>query len=251
MGSIEFEVDNGIALITLCNPDRRNAVDAPMREGLDAAYDRVKNDAEIKVAVITGEGEKAFCAGGDINGYQAMNAFGPEGAGPPAIPRPWPIWKPFIAAIRGYAVGGGFALALSCDLRVVGHGARLGSTGLWRGAVQGAGQSQRLPRLIGASKALEMMLLGTLVSGDEAAASGLANVVVDDDEVTAKAMEWAHKIAGYSPWAVAQTKKLAWSAFDHGLDDGLSLEAEVALEGYRSAEAQAGFAAFLDDKRQQ
>ncbi|MFI5426623.1 enoyl-CoA hydratase/isomerase family protein [Aeromicrobium sp. UC242_57] len=142
-------------------------------------------------------------------------------------------------------MGGGFALAISCDLRVVGTGSMLGATGLKRGAIQGAGQSQRLPRLIGASKALEMLLLSKYVSGDEAAAMGLANIVVEDELVMQQAMEWATIIASHSPWAVAQTKRLTWGAFDHGLDDGLADEADIALEGYRTEAAQAGFAAFL------
>lgn len=246
MGSIDFEVTNGIAVVTLVNPARRNAVDAPMREGLTDAYARIGSDDDIHVAIIRGSGDKAFCAGGDINGYQEVNSFGPDGAGPPPIPRPWPAAKPFIAAIQGYAVGGGFALAISCDLRVVGAGAMIGPSGLKRGAVQGAGQSQRLPRLIGASKALELLLLSKYVSGEEAAAMGLANIVVDDDAVMDQAMEWATVIASHSPWAVAETKRLTWAAFDRGLDDGLAVEAEIALEGYRTPDAQAGFSAFLD-----
>ncbi|TQC47838.1 enoyl-CoA hydratase/isomerase family protein [Rhodococcus sp. WS4] len=245
MGSIDLAIDQNVAIITLVNPARRNAVDAPMRAGLTAAYDRIEQDDDIHVAVIRGEGE-TFCAGGDINGYQEANSFGPEGAGPPAIPRPWPAQKPYIAAIQGYAVGGGFALAVTCDLRIIGRGAQIGPSGLKRGAVQGAGQSQRLPRLIGASKALELLLLSKYVTGEEAAAMGLANTVVDDDQVIDTALEWAHTIAAHSPWAVAQTKKLTWAAFDRGLDDGLAVEAEIALAGYRTPEAQAGFAAFLD-----
>lgn len=249
MGSIDVRVADHVAVVTLNNPARRNAVDAPMREGLTAAYRQIETDDDIRVAVIRGEGDRAFCSGGDINGYQASGSFGPEGAGPPPIPRPSAIWKPFIAAVQGYAVGGGFALAIACDLRVVGRGARLGPSGLRRGAVQGAGQSQRLPRLIGASKALELLLLSEYVSGEDAAAMGLANIAVDDDLVIDQAMDWAATIASYSPWAVAQTKRLTWAAFDTGLEAGLEAEAEIALEGYRTPEAQAGFSAFLNDGR--
>jgi enoyl-CoA hydratase/carnithine racemase len=248
MGSIDVVVDEGIAVVTLNNPTRRNAVDAPMRDGLTAAYERIATDDDIRVAVLRGEGDLAFSAGGDIRAYQEANSFGPEGNGPPPIPRPWPIWKPFIAAISGYAVGGGFALALSCDLRVVGRGATIGASGLKRGAVQGAGMSQRLPRLIGMSKALELLLLSEYVSGEQAAAMGLANIAVDDELVMETAMEWARTIAAHSPWAVAETKRLVWAAFDRPLDDGLAAEAEVALQGYRTPAARAGFAAFLAPK---
>jgi enoyl-CoA hydratase/carnithine racemase len=250
VGTIDFSVqDGGIAVVTLVNPERHNAVDAPMREGLTVAYERIEKDDGIRVAIIRGEGDKAFCAGGDIAGYEKVNSFGPEGQGPPPIPRPWPIWKPFIAAIQGWAVGGGFALAISCDLRVLGESARLGPSGLRRGAVQGAGQSQRLPRLVGASKALELLLLSEYVDAEAAVAMGLANVVVPDGEVLDKALEWARTIASYSPWAVAQTKRLTWAAFDRGLDEGLADEAEIALQGYRTPEAKAGFSAFLGRKQ--
>jgi enoyl-CoA hydratase/carnithine racemase len=248
VGRIDLQVAEHIATITLDNPAKRNAVDAPMREGLRAAYDRVECDDDIHVAVLRGAGDQAFSSGGYIDGYHEVNAFGPDGGGPPPIPRPRPIWKPFIAAINGYAVGGGFALALACDLRVVGRGATLGPSGLRRGAVQGAQQSQRLTRLVGASKALELLLLSRYVSGEEAAGFGLAQAVVDDDEVMNTAMEWARTIAGYSPWAVARTKQLVYEGQHLPLAEAFAWEEEVAAEGYRRADALEGFAAFSEGR---
>jgi enoyl-CoA hydratase/carnithine racemase len=250
MGSIHFSVDDGVARIVLDNPEVHNAVDAPMRIALAEAYERVDADGDIRVAVIVGADGGSFCSGGYIDGYHEVGAFGPGSSGPPPIPRPWPIWKPFIAAIRGYAVGGGFALAISCDLRVVGRGATIGPSGLKRSAVQGAGQSQRLPRLIGASKALELLLLSKYVDGEEAARIGLANTVVDDDEVENTAIEWARTIASYSPWAVARTKELVYRGMDMAVDDGLKWESEVALEGYRRPEALANFKAFTEARKE-
>ena len=246
MGRIDFSVQDGIAVVVLDNPAKRNAVDAEMRAGLTEAYTRIQEDDDIRVAVIRGAGDKAFSSGGDIDAYQENSSFGPEGSGPPPIPRPWPIWKPFIAAIQGYAVGGGFALALACDLRVVGRSARMGPTGLWRGAVQGAQQSQRLTRLIGLSKALELLLLARTVDGEEAAAIGLAQRVVADDDVVDVAMEWAGTIAGYSPWAVARTKELAYQGQNMPLAEAFAWEANVALEGYRREDALEGFSAFTE-----
>lgn len=246
MGAIRFSVDAGIARIVLDNPTVHNAVDAPMRTGLTEAYAEVEANDDIRVAVLYGADGGSFCSGGYIDGYQEAGAFGPDGSGPPPIPRPWPIWKPFIAAIRGYAVGGGFALALACDLRVVGRGAQIGPSGLRRGVVQVAGQSQRLPRLIGVSKALELLLLSKYVDGAEAARIGLANAVVDDDQVEAAALEWARTIASYNPWAVARTKELVYRGIDMPMDEGLAWESQVGLEGYRTTEALEGFAAFTD-----
>jgi enoyl-CoA hydratase/carnithine racemase len=248
MGEVRFEVTKHVATITLDNPAKRNAVDPPMRAGLSEAYRRIRDDDEIRVAVITGAGDAAFCSGGSIDHYQAAGAFGPEGSGPPPIPRPWGIWKPFIAAIRGYAVGGGFALALACDLRVVGRSAQIGPSGLRRGAVQGAQQSQRLPRLIGLSKALELLLLSKYVSGEEAAAMGLAQTVVDDDAVLSTAYEWASTIAEFSPWAVAETKRLVYEGLHLELGDAFAFEELVAAEGYRRSEALQGFSEFLAEK---
>jgi enoyl-CoA hydratase/carnithine racemase len=232
MGRIEFSVSNHVATILLDNPSKRNAVDAPMRAGLDQAYTEVRDNDDIRVAIIRGSGDLAFCSGGDIDGYNALGAFGPEGVGPPPIPRPWPIWKPFIAAIKGYAVGGGFALALACDLRVAGKGATIGPSGL------------RLTRLIGLSKALELLLLSRYVSGSEAASMGLVQSVVEDAAVFDAAQEWATTIAGYSPWAVSKTKQLAYEGLHLPFDEAFSREAAVAAEGYRRPDAVEAFTAF-------
>lgn len=245
MGAIRFDVSDGVARIVLDNPGKHNAVDAPMRQGLEDAYAEIRHNPEIRVAVISGSVEgRSFCSGGYIDGYLEGNAFGPGSDGPPKIPRPWPIWKPFIAAVRGYAVGGGFALALTCDLRVVARSACIGASGLLRGAVQGAGQSQRLPRLIGVSKALELLLLSKYIDGEEAARIGLANIAVDDDQVEAVALEWAQTIASFSPWAVQRTKELVYRGIDMEVDAAIEWESEVSLEGYRRPEALEGFTAF-------
>jgi enoyl-CoA hydratase/carnithine racemase len=250
MGAIRFDVRDGVASVILDNPEVHNAVDAPMRQGLTDAYQEIESNAGIRVVVIHGAREGAsFCSGGYVDGYHEVGAFGPDGSGPPPIPRPWPLWKPFIAAIRGYAVGGGFALALTCDLRIVGRGAKIGPSGLKRGTVQSAGQSQRLPRLIGMSKALELLLLSKYVDGEEAARIGLANAVVDDDEVEDTAFEWARTIASYDPWAVARTKELVYRGFDREVDEALQWESEIASEAYRRPEALAGFAAFTDARK--
>jgi enoyl-CoA hydratase/carnithine racemase len=249
VGRIDLDVVDHIATITLDNPNKRNAVDAPMRDGLRAAYERIEHDDDIHVAIVRGAGNRAFSSGGYIDGYHEVNAFGPGGGGPPPIPRPWPIWKPFIAAINGYAVGGGFALALACDLRVAGRSATLGPSGLRRGAVQGAQQSQRLSRLVGASKALELLLLSRYVGGEEAASFGLVQAVVDDEQVMDTAMDWARTIAGYSPWAVQRTKQLVYEGHHMPLGEAFAWEEEVAAEGYRRPDALEGFTAFSEGRK--
>lgn len=248
MGQVVFSIEDHVAIIALDNPDKHNAVDAPMREQLAAAYERIEQDDAIRVAIIHGEGGRSFCAGGSIEGYLEKNAFGPDGTGVPSIPRPWPATKPFIAAINGYALGGGYALALSCDLRVVGRGARIGPSGLKRGAVQGAQTISRLTRLVGTSRAMQILLLSRELTGEEAANFGLAEVV-DDDQVLAKAMEWANTIAAFSPWTVTMTKKLVLEAAHLSLADSIAWESEVGAEAYRRPDAAEGFLAFKERRK--
>lgn len=249
MGRIIFTVDGPVATIALDSPDSHNAVDSAMREELAAAYEQIENNQAVRVAIIHGGGAGSFCAGGSIDGYLAGNAFGPQAAPLPRIPRPYPSQKPYIAAMLGYALGGGFALALSCDLRVAGKSAKMGPTGLQLGAVQGAQTITRLTRLIGASKALEVLLLSKRLTSQEAADMGLVHAVTDDEKVLDTAMDWARTIAAFSPWTVSMTKKLVYEAQHLPLDEALEWEDQVATEGYRRPEALEGFTAFTQGRR--
>jgi enoyl-CoA hydratase/carnithine racemase len=249
VGRIIFTVDGPVATIALDNPDSHNAVDKAMREELAAAYEQIESSQDIRVAIIHGADLGSFCAGGFINGYLEGNVFGPDAAPLPRIPRPYPSTKPYIAAMLGYALGGGFALALSCDLRVAGTGAKMGPTGLKLGAVQGAQTITRLTRLIGASKALEVLLLSKRLTGEEAAQMGLVHAVTDDSKVLEIAKDWANTIAEFSPWTVAMTKKLVYEASHLPLDQAMEWEDQVATEGYRRPEALEGFTAFKQGRR--
>lgn len=249
MGRIIFNVDGPIATIALDSPDNHNAVDATMREQLTAAYQQIENDPAVRVAVIHGAGMGSFCAGGSIDGYLEGNAFGPQAAHLPRLPRPYPSSKPYIAAMLGYALGGGFALALSCDLRVAGKSAKMGPTGLKLGAVQGAQTISRLTRLIGASKALEVLLLSKRLTAQQAADMGLVHAVTEDEQALETAMEWARTIAEFSPWAVSMTKKLVYEGQHLSLDEAIEREDRVATEGYGRPEALEGFTAFKQGRR--
>jgi len=248
MGQVDLTVEDRVAVITLDNQEKHNAVDAAMRARLDEIYETVEADENVRVAVIRGAGGKAFCSGGLIDGYLDRNAFGPQGTGVPPIPRPWPATKPFIAAINGFAYGGGFALALACDLRVIGKNASIGPAGLKRGTVQGAQTITRLTRLIGASKALEILLLSKYLDGQQAAQACLAQVV-DDADVFETAMECARTIAGFSPWTVAMTKKLVYETQHLPLDEAIAQEEEIAAEAYRRDDALEGFSAFNERRK--
>ncbi|MEZ5749273.1 MAG: enoyl-CoA hydratase/isomerase family protein [Caenibius sp.] len=248
MGDVLLTRQEHVAVITLDNPEKHNAVDAPMREKLAAIYQCIEEDEGLRVAVIRGAGGKSFCAGGSIDSYLEQGAFGPQGTGVPPIPRPWPASKPYIAAINGYALGGGFALALACDLRVVGESARIGPSGLKRGTVQGAQTISRLTRLVGMSRAMQILLLSRELTGSEAAMAGLAELVADD-MVERQAMEWAHTIAGFSPWTVAMTKQLVIDAAHLSPEDAIAQEDRVAAEAYRRDDALEGFRAFAERRK--
>ena len=242
MGSVHFSVEANIATLVLDNEAERNAVDRDMAEALTGAYRQIEHDDEIRVAIITGAGDKAFCAGGSLGGYLDSDVLGPDGTGRRShLPKPYPLWKPFIAAIRGYAVAGGFGLALSCDLRVLGRSAVVGPSGLRLGVVQGAQQTQRLVRLLGLAPALELLLLSKHIPANEAYRIGLAHAVVDDDAVLDTAREWATTIASYSPWAVAKTKQLAYEGQHLALQEALDWEEEVQVESLQRPEAVEGF----------
>lgn len=248
MGAVHFELDDHVATITLDNPDKHNAVDAPMRDALAAALHRVEAEDDIRAAIIRGVGE-SFCAGGSIDGYLSQGTFGPGAVPLPKIPRPWPAKKPYIAAMSGHAYGGGFALALACDLRVAGRGAQMGPTGLKMGAVQGAQTITRLTRLIGESRATEILLLSRRVGGEEAAALGLVQAVTDDAQVYDHALGWARSIARFSPWTVQQTKRLIGAVQDLPFDEAVAEEDRINAESYTRPDALEGFTAFTEKRR--
>lgn len=244
MGRVHLSVDGPVATIELDNPGAHNAVDAPMRAALEDAYARVESEDAIRVAIIRGRGTGSFCAGGSIDGYLENKAFGPGSGGVPKIPRPYPARKPYIAAMLGYALGGGFALALACDLRVAGRGAKMGPTGLKFGAVQGAQTISRLTRLLGASRALGVLMLSSRIDAEEAERIGLVHALTEDGDVFDRAGEMARIVAGFDPWAVAETKRLVYETQHLALDASIAAEDAVAAEGYRRPEALAGFGAF-------
>lgn len=249
MGRIIFSTDGPVATIALDNPEKHNAVDAQMRDELTAAYQRVEEDDALRVAIIRGAENGSFCAGGSIDAYLDGKVVGPGAAHLPRIPRPYPSKKPYIAAICGYALGGGFALALACDLRVAGKGAKMGPTGLKLGAVQGAQTISRLTRLVGASRALEVLLLSQRLTGEKAAELGIVNKVTEDADVMDAARAWAQTLAEFSPWTLSMTKKLVYEAQHLPLQDAIDWEDKVATEAYQRPEALEGFQAFKQGRK--
>ncbi len=249
MGQIDYDVSEHIATIVLNNPAQRNAVDKEMSAQLQAAYRDVITNDDVRVLVITGEGNKSFCSGASITGYLADGVVGENAEQQRSpLPKPWRIYKPVIAAIEGFCVGGGFTLALYCDMRVVTTGSKLSATSLKRGVVNGATIATRLTRLIGTANALDLVLTSKMIDGTEAHRIGLAQRLVEPGNALAEAMDVAAIIASYSPDAVQGTKRLAYDNQDLSWDQGLKWELEVTERSFRTPDALEGFTSFAEKR---
>lgn len=213
---------NGVALITINRPQSLNALDVPAKERLGDIWQEIAEDAQVRVAILTGAGEKAFCAGSDIKEIHRTGRMATTETLMRALPGVGiPLHKPVIGALHGFCIGMGMTLALHCDLRLAARNAVLGYPEVRHGMIS-AVSAMRLPQVIPQAKALEMMLLARNMTADDAARIGLVNAVVDD--VQAEARAWAETIASYSPVAVQATKRLA--LFPQQLTD--AARAEIA-----------------------
>ena len=236
---VTYERRGNAAVITICRPERRNAVDGPTADALEAAYLQWEADIDAKVLVLTGEGPEAFCAGADLTAIASLQARVGSDGGPLGFTRRIAP-KPTIAAIEGWAVAGGLELAAWCDIRVASETAKLGCTERRFGVPLIDGGTQRLPRLIGQGRALDMILSGRVVGAAEAEAIGLVSRVVPAGQALTAALALAEEIAGYPPQAMLADRLSAIEAFDRPLADGLQAEAErgaaAVAEGAQGAE---------------
>jgi enoyl-CoA hydratase/carnithine racemase len=246
VGEVRFEVQGAVASIVLDNQSKMNAIDAHMDAQLAGAYARIDHDDDIRVAVILGAGERAFSSGGDMASYVAAGALGSEGTGVPTpIPKPMGIWKPFIAALQGHCLAGGFGLALSCDLRIAADNLSMGPTGLRRGVIPGGQQIQRLVKLTSYSEALAVLLRSKPITAQEAFRMGLVHEVVSPEELEETAFQWAHDLSKFDPRAVSETKRQAFFGLTMGWLDAFSMEAEAMKRSFQSDSALQGFQSFL------
>lgn len=236
--------DEGVALITLDRP-KVNALSAGLLEALAGILDDLR--AEPPGAVVVWGGPRRFAAGADIAELADPGRTGRLAAAFRAsFDRLAALPRPSIAAIAGYALGGGCELALACDLRVVGAGARLGQPEVALGLLPGGGGTQRLARLIGPSRAKELIYTGRQVGAEEALRIGLANQVVPDDEVLGRALAWAAELAAGPSAALAYAKDAIDRGLDGALDDGLDLEAQHFRACLETEDARTGIASFLE-----
>jgi enoyl-CoA hydratase/carnithine racemase len=205
--SVELEKRaNGVAVVTINRPQVLNALDVPAKERLGAIWQEIAEDAAVRVAILTGAGERAFCAGSDIKEINRTGRMVTTDILLRAIPGgSAPLVKPVIAALHGYCIGMGMTLALHCDLRLAARSTVLGYPEVKHGMIS-AVSAMHLPLVMPSARAMEMLLMARNISADEAERWGLVNAVVDD--VRAEAERWASTMAGYSPAAVQATKRL-------------------------------------------
>jgi enoyl-CoA hydratase len=232
---VSYERTGAAAVVTIDRPERRNAVDGPTAAKLLEAYERFAADDGARVMVLTGAGEQAFCAGADLKALETLDPDAP--AGPMGFTRLTPA-KPAIAAIRGWCVAGGLELALWCDLRIADEAARFGCLERRWGVPLIDGGTQRLPRVVGLGRALDLIVTGREVDAAEALAIGLVNEVVADP--LARALELAETIAAHPQETMLSDREAAHAALGLPLDEGLALDARLgrerlsgALEGAR------------------
>jgi len=244
--SVRVAVDGAVAVCTLDRPEKLNAIDLETYDGLVGFAARVQADPAIVVGIITGAGDRAFSAGADLRKLPAQMAERGPGAAPPFVAafRAAGLAKPLIAAVNGLAYGGGFELALACDLRVLAPGALLALPEPRRGLIPGWGGTQLLPRLIAPTIALELLYTGRDVDAAEALRLGLANRVCDDALEGALAL--AAEICACAPSAVRSIREAVQRGLDGGLEEGLAVEEAMMRRTWTTADAAEGVAAFVE-----
>jgi len=240
--------DHGrVALLVINRPEKRNALDGATRRELIDALDAIRDDAAIRVVVLTGAGDKAFVAGADISEFEGRSPIDQFRvmSGRTVFDAVESFPKPVIAALNGFTLGGGCELAMACDIRLAADTARLGQPEVNLGIIPGAGGTQRLPRLVGSGAACKLLYTGELIDAAEALRIGLVDEVVPAAELRARAMALAGGIAQKSPVALALIKEGVRASLRMPLDEGLRHETTLFGLAFSSEDKAEGVAAFL------
>jgi E-phenylitaconyl-CoA hydratase len=250
--SIDLVVDEeGIALITINRPERRNAFDVEHYRLISEAWQTVRDDPKIRVAVITGAGDKAFSAGADLKSYINRESDMSEHwltQKDQLLNRGLEVWKPIIAAVNGFCIGGGMTLLLATDIRVAASHASFGLSEVKRGIVAANGGTQRVVAQLPYPIAMELLLTGDAIDSETALRWGLINKVVEQSELMNEAMRYARKIAANAPLALQATKELAVKAPELGLTAGLRMEQYVNRLLRNTSDAKEGALAFQEKR---
>jgi len=240
------KAENGIQIITINRPEAKNAMTKAAAEGIAAAIDELESRNDLRVAIITGAGG-TFCSGMDLKGFLRGERPSVEGRGFGGITERLPT-KPVIAAVEGYALAGGFELALACDLIVAAEDAKFGVPEVKRGLVAAAGGVIRLPRRIPYHVAMEYVLTGDFMSAADAQRFGLANRIVPKGDALKAAIELAGRITANGPLATAASKRVVVESFDWSREEMWAKQQAIIAPVFTSADAREGAAAFAEKR---
>ncbi len=248
---VDIERQGPVGIVTLNRPEALNALSLEMLDQLDGVLDVVERDAEIRVLIITGAGEKAFSAGADIGAMReatALEARAYAQRGHQVINRVESFPRPIIAAVNGYALGGGCEFSLACDIRLASDRASFGQPEVNLGIMPGWGGTQRLARATSPGFAKELIFTGRMCRAAEAHAQGLANHVYAPDELMGEAIALAEQIAAKPTWAVAAAKEVINLALEGDLRGHLARELDAFALAFTTEDQREGMAAFLDKR---
>ena len=250
--SVLTEVRDHVGIITVNRPEVRNAMDHAAFRGLMEAFEQFDHDSGVRVIVVTGAGNKSFVSGADLNmlkergTMETFRAFNSK-----AFQQIEGVMKPTIAAINGYAFGGGLELAMACDIRICSATAKLGQTELNLGFLPGAGGTQRLTRLVGLGKAKELIYTGRVITPEEALQIGLINKIAPPEELMEQVLDMARLIAQKSPLILGLAKLTVNKGCDCGLDAALAIERLGQTAAFGTEDHMEGICAFLEKRQPQ
>ncbi len=247
-----FSVEDGVATITFNRPKALNAMNSETMGELNDAVNRCKSDDAVKAVILTGSGDKAFVAGADIS---EMRNLRPKEAlafmelGHETLRALETMPKPSIAAVNGFALGGGTEISMACDMRFASEAARFGQPEILIGLIPGWGGTQRLPRLVGAGRAKELIMGGGQIDAKRAYEIGLVNKVFPADQLMAETVKFAKKLAGMPGFALKMAKHAINFGYDLSLDNANRLECECCAQCFSTDDQKEGMGAFLEKRK--
>jgi len=249
---IKVDESDGVGWVRINRPESLNSITIEVMRELNQAFQRIEEDENVRVAVLTGEGGKSFIAGGDIkymDGISASQLLNEQVEGQEIIRHIEELRKPVIAGINGYAFGAGTEIALACDLRIASERARFGLPEITLGIMPGYGGTQRLPRLIGSARAKELMMTGDIISAEEALRIGLVNRVVPHEELNNEIIKFAGKLRESAPLALQMIKEAVGYGLQMDVARAIRLEARIFNILFNSEDKVEGMKAFLEKRR--
>jgi enoyl-CoA hydratase len=246
---LSTETVDGVRILTVDRPEKRNALNVAVRAALSEALAEADADPAIRVVVFTGAGEQAFVAGADVSEFAGRTPLEQREAMRAGLfDDIWNFPKPTIAMINGYCLGGGCELALACDLRIGAESAKLGQPEVRLGIIPGGGATQRLPRLVGYGKALQLVLTGEIVDAVSAYEIGLLDEIVPAVELRERTLEIARSMAEKSPVTLAIAKRALRAAYEMPLSAGLAHERDLFALAFATDDKEEGVRAFLEKR---